>query len=523
MLIDGRTFAEDESLEADLCIIGGGAAGITLALDFIAQPLRVLVLEAGGLEYQHEVQDLYHGESVGQTYDVHATRLRFFGGSTNHWGGYCRPFEAIGLERRPWIPYSGWPIRLGDLEPYYREAARLCQIGSIDLDAHGWARRLDLATFDFDQTCPLSNLVYQLSPPTRFGEVYREAFHKASNVTVCLHSNVTAIRARHDGQTVDHLEARSLGGAGFRVHARCYVLACGGIENPRLLLASDDVEKGGLGNRHDLVGRFFMEHGHFNLGKVALSDAAPDAHFFLDEIPTEGAARVSAHIGLSAEVQRDEQIAGAVVQLRSRIPTSAEKSLHTVLGALKLGSLPDDLGLHIRRMLSDPGTISSMVRRKVAKKLFGSEEIGILALRSVGEQVPNPDSRVTLGSSRDALDLPLARLDWRLTEVDRRTLARTGELIAAEFGRLGLGRVQLQQDEAEPEPIQGGYHHIGTTRMADDPREGVVDRHCRVHGMGNLYIAGSSVFPASGNGTPTLTIVALALRLAQHLKTDVFV
>ncbi|MCC2666023.1 MAG: oxidoreductase, partial [Geminicoccaceae bacterium] len=233
------------------------------------------------------------------------------------------------------------------------------------------------------------------------------------------------------------------------------------------------------------------------------------------------------HLGLEPDVQAAEQLANVAIQLRPRMPSPGEKSLQRIWYSLKQGRYPDELARHLQRVLADLGPISDVVGHKLSQRLFGVDDYGaLLALRSVGEQVPNPDSRITLGDTTDALGLPKVRIDWRLSELDRLTLRRAGELLAEGVGRLGLGRVQLDvsgEDGAEPTFIEWGYHHIGTTRMDDDPKRGVVDRNCRLHVAANLYVAGSSVFPTSGGGTPTITLVALALRLADHLKARIFV
>jgi choline dehydrogenase-like flavoprotein len=304
------------------------------------------------------------------------------------------------------------------------------------------------------------------------------------------------------------------------------VLACGGIENARLLLCSKRMENG-LADPHDLVGRYFMEHAHFDFGRLALSHQW-DPRFYLDGNPVtgEGRMKVNAHLGLRSEVEAREKIAIVAVQVRPRLPSHGEKSLQRIWGFLKHGRYPDDLGYHLQRVLADLGAISSVVGDKLVHKLFHTEETGsLLALRSVGEQVPNPDSRAMLADSTDALGLSEVLIDWRLSEVDLRTMKRAGEIFAEEFGRLGLGRMQLAfsgEDGAAPEFIEWGYHHMGTTRMHDDPKQGVVDRNCRLHVADNLYVAGSSVFPTVGGGTPTITQIALALRLADHLKSKMF-
>jgi choline dehydrogenase-like flavoprotein len=526
MLIDGRTLPGGHVLRTDLCIIGAGAAGITLALAFADQPVDVCLVEGGGFDLDGDVQELCRVETQGVPYEGYETRLRMFGGSTNHWGGWCRPMEERTFEPRPWVPHSGWPIRSVDLAPYYDEAARLCEISDIGLGPEGWASRLGLPALDLEDS-PLRNMIFDVSPPTRFGEAYRQRLLAAGRLTICLNSSVTGFERRAEAAAIERVSVQTLAGNRFEVGARCFVLACGGIENPRLLLCSKHAE-GGLADLPDTVGRFFMEHAHFNLGHLALTRPW-DPRLYLRSTPADGAGGmlVNAHLGLRPEVEESERLAIVALQVRPRVPSRGEQSLARILGYLGQGRYPDELGHHLLRVLSDLGTIGEVVEHKLAHRLFGAGEAGpLLAIRSVGEQVPNPDSRIMLAETKDALGLPRALIDWRLAELDRFTLRRTGEVLAAALGRLGLGRMQLAvtaEIEAEAQFIEWGYHHMGTTRMDDDPKRGVVDRHCRLHVAANLYLAGSSVFPTGGAGTPTLTIVALALRLAGHLKANVFV
>jgi choline dehydrogenase-like flavoprotein len=527
MLIDGRALPADHVLDCDLCIIGAGAAGITLALAFAGDPdVRVCLVESGGFEFDAAVQELYRGATRDVAYEAYDTRMRMFGGSTNHWGGWCRPLEERDFAPRPWVPHSGWPIRRDELAPYYDKAGGMCEVGGLELGAGTWSERLGLPVLDLGDS-QLRNMIFQVSPPTRFGAAYRDRLLAAGNLTLCLNSSVIAFRRPPDGATVERVEAvGTLAGNRFEIRARSYVLACGGIENARLLLCSSR-DPDGLPDPQGLVGRFFMEHAHFNLGQLALGQDW-DPRLYLNGTAVQGAGgmEVNCHLGLLPDVEADEQLAGVAVQVRPRLPSPGEKSLQRIIGALRQGRYPDHLGDHLQRVLADLGALGSLAGDKLAHALFDTPASGrALSIRSVGEQVPNPDSRVMLADDVDALGLPRVLVDWRLSEVDRRSIKRTGELLAQEFGRLGLGRMQLAYEDADaaPEFIEWGYHHMGTTRMADDPKQGVVDRHCRLHVADNFYVAGSSVFPTGGSGTPTITLIALTLRLADHLRAQVFV
>jgi hypothetical protein len=203
MLRDARELDDVGMIECDLCIVGGGAAGITLARSFIGKALRVCLLESGGLEIEEEIQALYRGKNLGLPYfDLDTCRLRFFGGSTNHWAGRCRPLDELDFAPRPWVRLSGWPISRADLEPFYRQAQELCQLGAYDYTPEPW---LDPGqqVLPFDPAILLSR-VWQFSPPTAFGEVYRAELESAVNVDVLLHASVVDITTSESGA-----EARS--------------------------------------------------------------------------------------------------------------------------------------------------------------------------------------------------------------------------------------------------------------------------------------------------------------------------
>jgi choline dehydrogenase-like flavoprotein len=520
MLIDGRSVGAGDRLEAELCVIGAGPAGITVAHALRNRPFRVLLVEAGGFEYDGEVQELYRAETGDLPYELMDMRVRYFGGSSNHWGGYCRPMEPATFAPRPWVPHSGWPIRSADLAPYYPPAAALCGLPGIELDPEVWARRLGHGRIDFEHAGRLRNAVFQIAPYTRFGERYRDDLLQAANVTIALNSSVLRLHSNPEASAVTHAEVATLAGNRFTIAARAFVLACGGVENPRILLASNAVEPAGLGNRRDLVGRFFMDHGHFNLGQLEIAPAF-DPVLYMERPPDEEHGGLQVHITLSEAAQREAGVADQSVQFHPWVSTPSEHSFNVVKEAIKHGRYPERLGEHLANIIRDFGPVTQAVSRRFQANGGGEgAAAGPIGLRFVGEQVPNPDSRITLAEQRDRFDVPIARVAWRLAELDWHTMRATGRIVADEFGRLGLGRVQLDPAE-QPAFVDGGWHHMGTTRMSDDPATGVVDRHCRVHGIDNLFIGGSSVFATGGHGTPTLTIVALALRLADHLQGQV--
>ena len=510
MFIDARKLDDGTHLQADLAIIGGGPAGITLARELGSSGLDICLVESGGLEADADVQALYDGESVGIPYSLTFNRLRYFGGSSNHWGGFCRPLDDIDFEARDWVPYSGWPFTRSELDSYYTLAAERVEIAPDRFeDESYWQEKTAEPALPL-VTGRLAIQFVHYSPPTHFGQRYRSDLEQAGRVTVLLNASVSNIPAHRNGQAVRHLDVATLTGLRHRVTARHYVLATGALENARLLLLSRDNSPAGLGNEHDLVGRFFMEHPHISgYGEVVMADRARLPRIYREKMYVDGRAAQAA-FKPSAAFMRREKLLNAVFQVAvSGSYGTPDSNPH---GDPQRAAAHVDMLRASRRFLSGGPTVP------------GPGDPGYqgvwLSMGSACEQVPNPDSRVTLSEQTDALGQQRIRLDWRLTEQDRRSYVAHVRALAEEFGARGLGRMilNIEDDGQWPAQVNGGSHHMGTTRMSDDPHAGVVDRNCRVHGIDNLYVAGSSVFPTSGSANPTLTIVALALRLAQHLK-----
>ncbi len=516
MLDDASAIASDAPLEADICIIGGGAAGITIAREFIGTPHKVILLEGGGMEIDAATQDLYRGANVGRPYyDLDACRLRFLGGTSNHWGGWCRPLSPVDFTKRPWVPHSGWPIGHDDLAPFYPRTGEILQLPVNKFDeAHLLKAHPGIRSFPFDPAA-LHAECYQFSPPTRFGEVYGPALKKASNISVLLNANVVAIDRDPGGSAIRAVRYATLGGKRREVRAKTFILATGGIENARMLLASN------IGNDHDLVGRFFMDHPEPIGGIVMLIDQRdPRWVPFVYSHPERVNEQESLGcLGISAARQARERINNVNVGFHYLpiVHSEGMTALQQLLEREETTVIPQGtVGQNLWHVVSD---IEGVSRETIDRMAHGKPVLQMAEVEVYGQQAPNPDSRVTLGEERDALGIPRLKMNWRLTDFDRHSVDRTLRIVAEEFGRIGLGRIKLVFKDWGPD-FYYGNHHMGTTRMSDDPKSGVVDADCRVFGVPNLYVAGSSVFPTSGNAPPTYTIIALALRLADHLKAN---
>ena len=496
-------------IEGDICIVGAGAAGISMALDWIGSGYKVVLLEAGGFTYDPVSQEQYRGEIVGEPYfPLQAARLRQFGGTTGHWAGFCAPFDPIDFEDRDWVADSTWPIGLDELHPYYERAHVPLELGPYEYGADFWEAR----TPNY-QRLPLGDgfwpKMWQFSPPVRFATAHREAILAADNIDLYTHATVCEIVTNGNVSAVESLTVRTLGRQEHKVKAKHYVLACGAIQNARLLLASNRQAPQGVGNDNDLVGRFFMEHIEVPGANIELS--APNALNMYASMPRISGAETlaRAEIALTGDLQRRHRILNGTASLsRGQWGGEIKSTFQTFTPEL----------MERVRKLEEAGQPSrGAPPAPVARRQF--------RLMTRQEQAPNPDSRVTLSAEPDQLGVPRVKLDWQLTELDQRSIRRFYELLASEFERTGLGSVSLADwlvdgdDKDWPTFLSGGWHHMGTTKMHDDPRHGVVDAHCRVHGLENLHIAGSGCFSTAGAPNPTLTLAALTLRLSDRIKS----
>jgi choline dehydrogenase-like flavoprotein len=532
MFIDARQLSSGSTIQTDLAIVGGGAAGVSLALQMVGRGLRVCLLESGGLEYEWPSQSLYTGTNVGLPYyALDFCQLRFLGGSTNAWGGWCRPLDPIDYEERPWVDNSGWPFPMQELAPYYPDAHKIVQVRSDDYDVDRAMAELShprAKPLEFDKS-RLETTIYRFSAPTRFGRVYRDALRTAEDLHCYLNANVLAIKANRDANSVERLAVGTLSGVRFDIKAKYYVLAAGGIENARLLLLSNDVAPNGLGNNHDLVGRYFMEHPHTKRKVIVPSKRLASGIY--GEL-FHGRA-VMARMSLPESVQREEQLLNYSANLHAvYMGHDSEGWLALRKAVLSLSRkrstdpfirLPPygHKGLTPRQIFDMVRQFDRMAIAGVLRLFQPDRFISGFVLESKPEQAPNPNSRVSLDGGVDAFGLRRVQLDWRTLPIDRRTAIRGEEIVDAELRRLGIGSLApLAPNETEewPSNLEGGWHQLGTTRMHTDERLGVVDPNSRVHGISNLYITGGSVFPTGGAAPPTLTIVALSLRLAHHLK-----
>jgi choline dehydrogenase-like flavoprotein len=496
-LIDARSLPDATVLTPDLAIIGGGPAGISLALALANSKLSIALLESGSMNFDPKVQNMYAGRETGVRYTaLDAGRLRFLGGSSNHWGGYCRPLDEIDFESRDWLAHSGWPFPRTAIEPYFARAQMLCEAGPWIYDKGASAVSAPLM-----QLGPggLYTSWFQFSKtrdsvlPTYFGHRYEQELRAAKNVSPYTHANVTGIRLASNGQTVERLEMATLNAAGapdkrFTVRPRMVVLAAGAMENARLLLVSNDVVKPGIGNQNDLVGRFFADHPipRDVATLVAFGGALPACYG--TTVTLDNGAIMRAAISPTAKFCRASKVVGSLTTVENTVDLDETGKAAVITTALALG--------------------------------VDASNAKAYSLGCGMELQPDPDRRLTLTQEKDALGLPRLKLDMRIADADfalyRKTLVELGRQLLA--SRAGMLRINYSRREQWLGAMDWGNHHLGTTRMSNDPRQGVVNADSQVHGVSNLYVAGSSVFPTYGSSNPTLNLIALTLRLGDHLK-----
>ena len=508
MHIDARELPANSIIEGDVCIVGAGAAGISIALDWIGSDHKVILLEGGGFEYDDKVQDLYAGKTTGQHYfPLKSARLHYFGGTTGHWAGFCSTFDEIDFEKRDWIPHSGWPIKRADLDPFYKRAHTNVELGPYEYDWKYWQQQDPQLQSVLKDESVVWNKVWQFNN-TRFGTKYRDAIVNAKNVHLYTYANLVDITANENVSAIKQVTVKNYTGKQHTVKAKHFILACCSVQNARILLSANKQAPKGLGNDHDNVGRYFMEHLEIKSAELWLSRPDP-----LKLYAWDFGKKMRCELAITKEQQAKNKILNGTASL---IPLSMAKKVKPIIDVWN----SDNPQKNNDKMMEEYSDAGKEVRNaKADDKIFRSYELFTRI-----EQAPNPDSRITLDKEKDALGMPRANLHWVLTPLEKHSIRKIYELIGQQIGKSGAGRVKLmeylwdEKDTAWPAFTGGGWHHMGTTRMSDDPASGVVDANCKVHGIANLHIAGASCYATAAAPNPTLTVIALSLRLSDHLK-----
>lgn len=528
MISDIRRLPNDASLNADICIIGGGAAAIAIALRLSASSLKVAIFESGGRGPDEKTAELSVGAISGLPYShLHESHVRALGGSTYRWGARSSPMKPLDFEHRDWVDMSGWPIGLDDLAPYDSAVHDLIGLrrpfhydGKVFASLKTIVPKFDPAVFDI--------AAFQFGKTLIFGEAFEPALAASANIDVYLHAVVTDVSLDPNGRQIESVTVSTLDGVQFTATAKAFILACGGIENPRLLLNWNKRNSAGLCNENGHVGRYFMEHPTVVAGTVRTEDRTRLCDVFIPGLV--GGRYIETGLAPAPKFQQEHGILNAVARIRPVVIKDATQALREIIWNATHRKIPLNPGWYrnpwLRERLSaisqDPLSIPlNVIRHLMGKpKRFKSDSI-VLEIRT--EQAPNPESRVTLTGETDQFGLRRPDLHWAMTPMDKHTIRVMTNWVDSELKRLGLGSVESHdwlaaEDSVWPPDLIGGYHHMGTTRMSAGPAEGVVDSDCKAHSLDNLYIAGSSVFPTASFVNPTYTILGLATRLADHLK-----
>lgn len=570
---------EETDLDCDIVIAGGGPCGLSIAQELIGSGLRVLVLESGLLQESEEhaalnTVEMANGAADGAVQAVRAAyhsalpsawdaqqqgfgvRCRGLGGSTQAWAGKSAGFSGIDFEARPWVPQSGWPVSRETLAPYLERAAGRLNLGPNCYDDSFWQHsgqpppepaidRGDFTSFFWQFARSRLNPLGILRAGAEFKAL------EAPNVRVLLNATVTKLHTDSSGARFERLEVRSLCGRQAVIRARACVLAASAIENARLLLLSADTHGAGLGNRNGLVGRCLTDHVQAEIGSFGAAAAkSVSQRFGFYGLRHQGRSHMYSHgLSLSAARQRAEHLLNGAVyfseQRSADDPVSAlgrllrRRSRSPRADLLALARSPGALiqAAGVKALESDrmPGGLRRLVVGNVVRRLPNMaarnyrfrglpHKLDGAAAMAIAEQAPDPENRITLSARRDRLGLPLPQVNWRAGPAERRTLMRMGQVMQQAFAVAGLPRPVLPEWIAEGRPDEAAVidmgHTGGTTRMSAGPATGVVNADQRLHDVRGLYAAGGSVMPTPGHANPTLMMVAMSIRLADHLKAE---
>ena len=540
-------------LACDLCIVGGGPLAITIALKLASTGKKIIVLAGGGWNETAVNQDLNRGivNPAGSHEPLEENRRRQFGGATTVWGGRCIPFDPIDFEERAWIPYSGWPFSYKELEPFYVKAMELCQAGEFEFSAgkvFGSGKPEIIPGLDTDDI--RSDKLERWSTPVNFAREYREALSSSTNINVILDAHVIKIETRENKKNISGIIV-NINGTEFSCKAGKYVLAVGGIETPRLLLASkNNFYPDGIGNDYDVVGRYYMGH----LIGIYASVAPRDRKAMIFDFEKDGSgvycrrrwwitekAQVNREIGNAIMFLHNAQnqdghrdaLFSSVFLAKSVLSIAKQKSIKKSVRKLRelRPAIKDHFFNVIKNALTLAPQIVNLALKRFSKRrlpfILPSVNSKALGLYFQTEQMPNPDSRITISEKEvDRLGMPRAVAHIAFTDMDVKTVIEAHKIFVTSFDKNKLGEIHFSEKELleftknRMLKFNSAAHHLGTARMSENPKLGVVDSNCKVHGIDNLYIVGGAVFPTGGHANPTLTALALAVRLAENLKSE---
>ncbi len=551
MILKHNTIEAGDKLRAEACVVGAGAAGIAAALELGRNGIDTLVIPGGDLRYRRHYQDLYKGTSDDQI-PLEQSRHRRFGGTTAVWGGRCISFDPIDFEKRPWVPHSGWPLDPSQLVDYYRRSQDYLDLGSaLSYDVASSLPGAPKQMIEgFKDQVLLTEHIEKFSLPTNFGRKYRREITACPTIRVVMGSHLVRINYTGFPGDVSALSCVTAGGTPFTCEAEVYVLAMGAFEVTRHLLQPSLI---GLGNeyRSEPLGRYFMTHFSGVIAEVVIDEdrkvmndyevnsdgvycrrrlqlsreAQAEAEIlnfsaFLDHPPLEDPAHRDAVLSLIFLLKGLRAIAFRIPAEYSVRLAYGRFGLHEYLGHARnvLIGLP-------RLLVRGPELIyKRLIRRRKLPSVIIDSRNNRFALHYHVEHAPHPESRLTLSSETDEHGLRRLHVSMYYDDSDVLSIVKAHNIFRERLERSGVGTLEYLTDDPHShvkEQIGWGGHQIGTTRMATSPSDGVVDANCRVFGLENLYVAGPSVFPTGSQANPVLTIVAMTIRLTDHLRSTV--
>lgn len=526
MILDANEFEKSTELVADFCILGGGVAGVVLANELLKNSDKnIIVLESGGEFFDERTQELYKANSIPPFFpDTTVSRLRMLGGSSNHWENSIERFSPIDFEKREWISDSGWPIEYADLVKHYPAAEQYCNVQNGEYDFSFWNQYIK--STDIFENSPHFSTVVSKSPnyPTQFFEDHGSKLVESPKVKIVQNANVIDIAYSDLDEHVESVTFRTFSETRHMVRATTFIMCFGGIENARMLLTFNERYENKLGNQNDNVGRYFMEHPTIRAAQLIPFKEKLVGQFY------EGAQIGDIHIRgrayLNDEAQRQYQtnnLRAYFIKQSKLILSDGVSSSHIIADSLTDGEVPEDFGGHLLNTLKDIDHIAeSFFKKKLDTSVFDSvHELGGYQILAMIEQTPDRNNRITLSNSKDSLGIKSVDIKFHVTQEDKNWAWKTLTLLSQDPGIQSVGRLRLLKErESRIWESQLGYgqHHIGTTKMGNTSQNGVVDSSLKVFGTKNFYISGSSVFPTGSHVPPTLTIVALSIKLAQELS-----
>jgi choline dehydrogenase-like flavoprotein len=555
MILDANQLTEGTTPVYEICIVGAGPAGLSLAAELSKARLQICVLESGQWEKTRHADELKTILTEGDIPVKPHSRERLVGGASLTWDGLSAPFDEIDFRCRPWVPCSGWPLPLSDLQPYYERAAEDYGFPAPALYRGRHLARLRAeGDWDFKWQRLTETTLLAAAPPQRFGKMLRAIF-ESDRADLYTDASVTELNTREpesrspDRQPlVTSCTVRTRSRNLLRFRARLFVVATGGIENARLLLNSTGLCAAGLGNEHDQVGRYFMNHPKNPSGIVRLKSRIEHLPAYFGCLHKGKAGYIG--LRLADSEQRLRGVLNSYVRFEPLYDWSDKAGVQLLINYIKssrrlweklerfkgetavrdyaetgddldtklIGEDIPTLGRLLAAMFRDAPQVAQYAFYRVFDKRV-RPRVKAIRLRNFMEMEPCPENRVMLANQSDGFGKPLALVRNSATPLDRRSIIEVQKALGEELQAQGFGSLERDLTEADPWPINAdASHHLGSTRMGRDPRTSVVNEDCRIHSVANLYVAGSSVFPTSGYANPTFTLVALAIRLADHLR-----